>query len=168
MKDLFRSHTEIVDRIKSVKEKDWLGIQVNDLLEYLPFSEAKQFLTETATAEDWDIYPKESNYSSIVQKIHDYMPFAWNKANDCKGLSAGRSLDHMKSWLWLIRRDLAVIQLEGGHSMYGKPHLRAICEDFGWDWKKWDDGYWSNSERDYRNDVIDEKFQPPETVEALR
>jgi hypothetical protein len=79
--------------------------------------------------------------------MHDYMSFAWDKANNCRGLSAGRSIDHMKAWLWLLGESEMAAKI-AHFSHYGKPQLRAICERFGWDWRAWDDGEWRNNEDD--------------------
>ena len=66
----------------------------------------------------------------------------------------------MRAWLWLLGRTAAAEKLSLGHDMYGKPQLRAICEEFGWDWKQWDDGSWTSVE-------MDPGDPPPESVEAL-
>jgi hypothetical protein len=75
------------------------------------------------------------------------MPFAWEKANDCRGLSANRSIEHMTAWLWMLGDDLAD-KMDGLYEYYGKPCLRAICEKYGCKWQQWDDGVWRNSEDD--------------------
>ena len=88
-----------------------------------------------------------------------YLPFAWDKANHCLGLSAARSMEHMSSWLWLLGHDRASEQVLE-YDLYGKPWLRAVCEAFGWDWRQWDDGCWKDCEEE-------EGSPPPEKVEPL-
>ena len=87
------------------------------------------------------------------------MAFAWEKANHRRGISAGRSLDHMSAWLWLLGHDEAADAMLD-HDHYGKPRLRAICEAFGWDWRQWDDGRWTNEEQA-------DGLAPPEHVAPL-
>ncbi|AFU86723.1 hypothetical protein D869_gp191 [Caulobacter phage CcrRogue] len=143
-----RSTSDILARIKSLENdtSDFFGFQTGDLVCYLPFADAKPWLNENATAEAWA--PSVNTPEAIKSTIHDYMAFAWDKANNCRGLSAGRSLDHMKAWLWLYGADEAWVEALrlDNYTMYGKPQLRAICEHFGWDWTAWDDGCWTNNE----------------------
>ena len=100
-------------------------------------------LKDGATAEDWQ--EVEPNTDHLLGAIEEYMPFAWDKANNCRGLSADRSVSHMKAWLWLLGDDLGE-KLDGIYCFYGKPCLRVICEKYGWDWRQWDDGEWRNEE----------------------
>lgn len=137
---------QIVAQIKAW-EPDFFGFRSSDLLKYLPFEAAKPFLKDDATAETWaeSGYPHELTFDAVLKVVHDYMEFAWGKANDERGLSAGRSIDHMSAWLWLLGDD-ALAEAIRDYGMYGKPQLRAICEKFDWDWRKWDNGDWGNTE----------------------
>jgi hypothetical protein len=72
------------------------------------------------------------------------MDFAWEKANNCRGLSAMRTMTHYKAWLWLLGQD-GFDDLEN-YSHYGKDNLVRICKFFDLDPKKWDDGRRVNSE----------------------
>lgn len=143
-----RTIQEIVARIGGLEgsTSDFFGFQTSDLIGFLPFEDAKPFLKDTVKAEDWT--PTPLTEEGVKQTIHDYMEFAWGKANDCRGLSAGRSLDHMKAWLFALGEDEAWIESLSldGYTHYGKPQLRAICKRFGWDWTQWDDGSWTNYE----------------------
>ena len=75
------------------------------------------------------------------------MGFAWDKANNRRGLSSGRSIDHMRTWLWLDGKDDLAEQIED-YEYYGKPQLVAVCNEYGIDWKQYDDGEWVNNEDD--------------------
>lgn len=130
---------------------DLFGTVRGDLMEWLPFDRAVKLdlLKEGATEAKWNAagFPRPLTDDSAINEIKSYMPFAWGKANDCRGLSAGRSLCHMSAWLWLLGVDDSDEQLDD-YSHYGKPQLRAICEAFGVDWKALDDGHWRNDESD--------------------
>lgn len=142
-----RTTDEIVARIKSVEATDAFGFQVSDLVLALPFDAAKPWLRDDATSDDWVVTGADPE--AALNLAHDYMDFAWGKANDQRGISAWRSLCHMQAWLWLARQDSLIERLRlEEYSHYGKPQLRAICEHFGWDWRKWDDGEWCRNEGD--------------------
>ncbi len=130
---------EIVARIIEVQPNDWLGTQQVDLVGMLPFEHAKQFLKPEIKPEGWK--PNEYTRESIVATMLDYMPFAWDKANNCRGISAGRSMEHYSSWVWLAGDDLGDLT---EYEHYGKENLIKICELYGWDHTQWDDGERTN------------------------
>lgn len=46
-----KTQKEIVDKINEIKDEDFFGFRVSDLLEYLDFEHAKEFLKPEATKE---------------------------------------------------------------------------------------------------------------------
>lgn len=140
MLKLKRTNSEIVNRIKAIREKDFFGFMTTDLLSYLPFKYAKQFLDKEATSKDWKVCQEVP-----CDEILRYLPFAWGKANGCRGLSASRSIDHFRAWLWLDKSPIEDEWLEE-YILYGKPQLVVISELYGFDWRSEDDGEWRESE----------------------
>lgn len=157
-----RTTKEIIERARKLKKIDFFGFEFADIVMCLSFEDAKQLLSEEQITEtnkkEWGD-PKPRDRESVLNEIIDYMPFAWGKANDRRGLSAGRSILHMSAWFWLLGEDDLSNFLED-YEYYGKGKLRAICEALGLDWKQWDDGYWSNYESQ-------EGDPPPENVDPL-
>ena len=149
---------EISSKIKELEngDEDFFGSKRSDLIGYLPFEQATPYLKEGVDSDQWT--PRGLSRDEIVAEMLDYMEFAWGKANNCRGLSANRSVNHYEIWLWLLEDELGE-KLESLYQYYGKPCLRAICEKYGWDWGKWDDGEWRNSEDG-------PSILPPETVAA--
>lgn len=127
-----RTQKEIVDRIKLYQvdvAKDFLGAIREDLVDFLDFEHARAYLVETATAETWKQTPVTRE--AILDKIKGYMSFAWEKADDERGISANRSLHHMQAWLWMLGEEAASEHLLDDYRSYGKPALRAVCDRFG-------------------------------------
>lgn len=133
---------QIKARIREVEASDFFGAQTSDLLMRLPFDEARAWLKPEATREQWDAMERKAP----LDDLRDYLPFAWGKANDCRGLSAQRSLDHIKAWLWLAGFDDVVEQQFETYSHYGKRQLVIASLIVGFDWKAHDQGGWVNSE----------------------
>jgi len=150
MEKVTRTTEEILTRIDQVKDDDFLGTTSADLMAFLPFEHVKDHLNEKYLKkvedgeETWD--PKEATKEQATKEITEYMDFAWGKANDCRGLSADRSINHMKAWLWIAGNDELLEKMDT-YEYYGKPQLRAICEEYGIDWKSYDDGEWRNDEK---------------------
>lgn len=162
-----RTSDEIVNRINELEHDDFFGFQRSDLIPFLPFEHAKSFLKEDVTADDWK--PKSAPTKEAVKAdIIAYLPFAWKKANDCRWLSAVRSLDHMKAWLWLYDQsvyDAFAPKLEDC-DCYGKHQLAAISEYFGFPWREHDDDIWCNEEDGPHQGVNDDFSWLPSREEA--
>ena len=134
-----RTDDEILARIEARKEEDFFGFELTDLLLRLPFDKAKPYLNDETKAEDWKVQPRDRE--SVLKEMHAYMSFAWDKANNCRGLSAGRSMCHYMAWTWLAGDDLGDLT---EYEFYGKDNLVKICQHYGWDSSQWDDGERTN------------------------
>ena len=90
--------------------KDIFGFIRTDLICTLPYEHAKPFLNEEVNKEEWELKscPRPTG---VLAEMKKYMNFAWDKANNCRGLSACRSLMHMQAWLWLLGEDEVSIPL---------------------------------------------------------
>ena len=141
-----RSQEEIVARLKARKKGDVFGWEWEEYLAHLDFEHAWEFLKPGATAEQWAEVTKDE--LRPAERIRDYMPFAWDKANGCRGISAARSLMHLVAWTWLDGKDELSRELEGDYEHYGKEKLRRVCEEYGLDADQWDDDVRVNSEEE--------------------
>ena len=73
----------------------------------------------------------ELTRENVIKYMQDYMSFAWEKANDKRGISANRSIDHFKGWLWLLEDEESIEYLKVNYAPYGKPGLAYICIKYG-------------------------------------
>lgn len=134
-----KTQQEIVGRILERSENDVLGFETKEYYDFLDYAHAKPFLKPETTEGDWNrlsIYPSPGN---LLVTMLEYMPFAWEKANDCRGISANRSIGHYEAWLWLMDDGFLEQFNTIEYEHYGKEKLIAICEKYGWEWKQWDD-----------------------------
>ena len=138
-----RTQKEISDRIKELQLTDFLGFQQRDLIMRLEFETAKPYLAEGCLESEWRALPLDAE--SIKAEMLDYMPFAWEKAKNFRGLSASRSLSHYEAWIWLLGDEDNFEDLQA-YNYYGKDQLVAICDFYGWDSSQWDDGVRLNHE----------------------
>src|SRR5664280_2787965 len=91
---LSRTQAEIVTEIERLAKDDFFGVKRSDLLNYLSFQEAKPFLKDDVVESDWKTSP--FTVESVRAEMIEYLDFAWDKANDQRGLSAERSINHLK------------------------------------------------------------------------
>ena len=141
-----RTQEEIVARIQERRPGDMFGFEVDVYFNYLDFEHAKTYLkpdTE-ATATNWEM----SDLDRVLVSMKEYMPFAWDKANDSRGISAVRSIKHFIAWIWLLGDDefanVVETQLNTNYRFYGKEILISICAKYGWDYTQYDDGVRTN------------------------
>lgn len=124
-----RSPDEIVARVKMLDEDggDFFGFQRTDLVSVLDFEHAQPFLRPEATAADWETPPTDDE---LRQRAIDYLTFAFEKAQNHRGISAGRSVDHFSAWLWLLGI-LPDNWEDIDYAQYGVPKLFAACGALG-------------------------------------
>lgn len=135
---------QIVARIEAVKEDDFFGAQVSDLLGRLPYELAKPYLKHGVTVQEFEA--AVDLLTGPLAACKDYLPFAWDKANNCRGLSAGRSLHHMSAWLFLAGYGALVDEHFQDYSHYGKKQLVMASLLCDFDWTEHDDKKWRNDE----------------------
>src|SRR5882672_7443328 len=92
---------EILERFLARKDEDVFGDEVGMYLPYLDFDQAKPFLKPEATKEVWDQSCSTLSREALLKTMEEYMSFGWEKANNCRGLSANRTMSHYIAWTWL-------------------------------------------------------------------
>lgn len=135
---------EIVEQVKKRKPGDPFNFEVGELVNYLDYDHAKAFLLPTATKEEWDKVHFTHTKEHVLENMKHYYGFAWDKANNCRGLSANRSLMHYFGWIFLLGDYEFLAEITDHaincYSFYGKPVLERIGDRYGWEWKPLDNG----------------------------
>ena len=122
-----RKYEEITTKIKE-KREEVFSFWIEVLISYLPFEYAKEFLKDTTEKEWEEKYFTPMDRETIIKEMYEYMEFAWGKVADHRGLSAGRSIDKMEAWIWLLEDDLVLAEIP--YPYYGAPKLAAICKEY--------------------------------------
>ncbi len=114
-----------------------MGFETGDLIMYLDYDNVQQFMkpkfATDVPREEWENDRTDpSAHEEILAAMKNYMEFAWGKAENCRGISASRSISHFKAWLWILEDDetLAFAEDEGNYASYGVPILTRICEKY--------------------------------------
>lgn len=127
-----RTHQEILERFKKVD--DFFGTQQGDLISFMEFENAKPHLSEEylkkveAGEEKWE------QLTDPKKEILEYLEFAYDKAHSQRGLSAGRSMLHFKTWIWLDDEKFynKIIGMIDNYTDYGLPTLDKISKHYGY------------------------------------
>ena len=127
-----RTQEEIMTRFE--KADDLFGTQKGDLIDYMTFENAKPYLQEEYVSkvesgeEKWEIK------TDPKKEILEYLDFAYDKAKGERGLSAGRSMLHFRTWIWLDDEKFynEIINLIDNYTNYGIPALDKISEHYGY------------------------------------
>lgn len=144
-----RTQEEILARVQEEQDKLFLfNFAFQDLLVYLTFENAKAYLNDDVKVSSW--WQEDDIVVTPRDEILGYLPFAWEKANNCRGLSAIRSIQHLVTWVWLDGNDELYewVSDDENYRMYGKPILYRVSEAYGFDWKEHDNDQWTNYEGD--------------------
>lgn len=146
----YPTQDEIVARIHEQKDGDALGFEWHEYASALDADHADVFCKDDADMSKWkQVYPDEA---AVREAMRHYVPFAWEKANDCRGISSNRSISHYIAWCWLIGDREFSKELEDlydtRYQFYGKPLLVRICDKYCWPWKPLDNGRWSSDEEE--------------------
>ena len=126
-----RTQEEIVAYTRAHFENWFFVMTAHDIMKYLSFESAREFLDDDVSAEDW----KENNCpavlteETVIAEMADYLDFAFEKARNERGLSAARSLQHYTNWFWLLG-DEAVKEIGDllEYENYGISHLERISD----------------------------------------
>jgi hypothetical protein len=143
---------EIRQRYLERQPKDYLGFEVSEYIDYLGFEWIKENIgfkdgVEFTQAEV-AAFNNPVEREALLDKMKDYMSFAFEKANNKRGISANRSICHYLAWIWLAGDREFAKEIENeyktNYCYYGKLILRKICDFYGWDYMEWDDGELTN------------------------
>lgn len=129
-----RTQAEILVRIASLEDTDMFGFQREVLISALTYENAKQFLNDDVTHGDWaETVGLLLTDKTLRDEAASYMMFAWGKVEDHRGISAARSVEKMRSYVWLLGDDDVLEQFDDApYKQYGAPQLRFLCEHYHW------------------------------------
>lgn len=118
-----RTPDEIVARVESIKGDDFFGKRAEVLLLTLPLENVRPFLR--------DDFDGEWTAADPFAEASEYLEFAVGKMQGERGLSAQRSVDAYREWLWLLTDDATVAEYETLDCWYGDKNLRFAAQRLG-------------------------------------
>ncbi|MEU4590035.1 hypothetical protein [Micromonospora aurantiaca (nom. illeg.)] len=137
---MIRTQEQILARFKAITDSgtDWMGFRREVLIDSMTLDTLKRALPDVNTNGRDDYVKPEA----LEGKARDYLTFAIGKAVDHRGISAGRSVDKLREYAWLLGRDDVVQAMEDAeYEQYGVPKLKAFATGLGWPWPADGDGW---------------------------
>lgn len=124
--NVIRTQDQILERFN--QSDDFMGIQAGDLIEYMDYEVAKPHLKQEYIQDVESGKEAWQKRTDPLQEIVDYLPFAFEKAHGQRGLSAARSMLHMKTWIWLCDDEFykQIVDSIDNYCDYGLPVLEEI------------------------------------------
>jgi hypothetical protein len=90
---------------------------------------------------DW---PKPQDREIIIEDMKEYYGFALEKATDHRGLSAGRSIEKMEAWVWLLDDGNYEKIHWSWYTNYGAPILKEIGDIYGFEYLGKEEGEYAD------------------------
>lgn len=128
MKQVLRTPDQIISRIEEVTESDFLGKRREVLIFSLDYDDALPYLKDGISPEDWT-----GGRDKAWKDAREYLDFAISKAVGHRGLSASRSVDAYREWMWLMSEDTSRFE-EQDYQNYGLPMIRFAAHALGLPW----------------------------------
>lgn len=130
-----KTQKEVADKIDYLLENlfdDFMGFQRNDLLRFIDYKHIKHLLKEEVTEQEWDKDVLPLSEEVIRKEMEKDMDFATNKALNHRGISAVRSIETMKAYVWLLEDMESYDYLcdHGNFQNYGMPMLKFIADKY--------------------------------------
>lgn len=131
---LNRTREEILEKLGV---DDFFGNKTAVFMDYLDFEDVKKFYKQeyVEKIEKGEVEKPQgiTDIYETVQDMLDYLIFGYDKALDERGLSAGRTIEKLSAWLWLLGRDdlRRLISDDELYNPYGMPALIALTESLG-------------------------------------
>jgi len=127
-----RTVDEIAARVQSPLRDDVFQFERQVQMQHLPWEHAKPFLKPNVTETMWSGVYAPLTEELVLDAMKDYLPFAWEKALNHRGLSASRSVQKFRAWLWLLGDEEmeAFARDDANYAQYGVPILHKISTHF--------------------------------------
>lgn len=140
-----RPQAEIVERMRRFSNPasfdDFMGFRREVLITAITRDSFRLFAgndADPATLDAFAVTPPDPQ--QLLTDAVEYYHFALDKISDHRGISAGRSVEKLTEYAWLLRRDDVVEKMDNApYPQYGAPKIREFAIGFGLVWPG-DDG----------------------------
>lgn len=155
-----RSHEEILEQMKILKEKDIFPYRIMVLARYLPEEILTRFYEESLLDKLKAVWQPDAK--PVEWSILTNLAFAWDHANKCQDAALARMIQYFRAWLWLDKCPIED-QWVNDYCLCAKPQFVLISEIYDFDWRARDSGVWHRME----DEPISDKEREVEIARVL-
>lgn len=135
-----RTYKEIVVKGRELLVEFIGSFTIDDLVGYLPYKYAKEFIKKETTSDEWEMYKREYKIKNVIQDMADYMKIAWETVVEGNASPVATMMEHYQNWFWLIGDDVMTAMCkEYDFNSCGRSTLIKICKFLGIDHTEFDD-----------------------------
>jgi hypothetical protein len=106
------------------------GRDINRLVQFIPESELKDFGCELKDEFVGKHQHIEFTKENILKQLEKDVSFGFDKALDCRGISAGLMSEVVMMWNWILEEGLEDFD---NYPMYGLPIFKATALKYGFE-----------------------------------
>lgn len=130
-----KTRQQVVAEIRAGRESRCLdGRDYSRLTDFMPVAdwEALGYALKPDVASSDAPIPEEWTEANILAQLNTDLAFAFEKALDKRGISAGLMYEVVKMWMWVLEDPLGA-ESETDYAQYGLPFLKAVALKYGFD-----------------------------------
>ncbi len=120
---------EIYDYTKKKGKGQMFSFHIDSVIDFMPFEIIRDDLKDGVTKEEWDAKTKPLTRENLIDAIKEYLPFALEKAEGQRGLSAARSIQKFQTLLFALGNEKLAEEIENYYD-YGLPQLKMIQKEY--------------------------------------
>lgn len=119
-----------IEEILSYESQSFDGRDLNRLADFMTVEQMQKFDLEVSNPDSWKT--EELTRENVLKRLESDLAFAFEKALDKRGLSAGLMYGVIKMWMWVLdEHDDLVNWSDDNYAQYGLPYLKAVALRYG-------------------------------------
>lgn len=119
-----------IEEILSYESQSFDGRDLNRLADFMTVEQMQKFDLEVSNPDGWKT--EELTRENVLKRLESDLAFAFEKALNKRGLSAGLMYGVVKMWMWVLdEHDDLVNWSDGNYAQYGLPYLKAVALRYG-------------------------------------
>lgn len=119
-----------IEEILSYESQSFDGRDLNRLADFMTVEQMQKFNLEVSNPNGWKT--EELTRENVLKRLESDLAFAFEKALNKRGLSAGLMYGVIKMWMWVLdEHDDLVNWSDVNYAQYGLPYLKAVALRYG-------------------------------------
>lgn len=115
-----------IDEILKYESQALDGRDISRLDSFMSLDQLKVADLTPTNPEKWE--PEEFSRENVLERLKTDLSFAFEKALNKRGLSAGMMFSVIKMWMWVLDEHEDLVNWsDDNYAQYGLPYLKAVA-----------------------------------------